>query len=122
DTVSSLYVKTNGTGIGSRSDDKVIFELLLVAVVDEIDAGVDILVRDLPVIGDTGVPLTRIVADKVVACASKLVLANGRRLRVGSLQSHSQGKARDRACIRGAGAASRRRFRQTEHRAIGGKE
>src|SRR5438552_8599719 len=47
-------------------DDEVVFQLALVAVVDEIDTGIDRAVVDLGVGRDVGAPLRRILADQIV--------------------------------------------------------
>ena len=47
-------------------DDEVELELALIAVVDDVDAGVDVAIFDLRVAADTRAPQARIVADQVV--------------------------------------------------------
>src|SRR5438309_7630981 len=47
-------------------DDEVVLQLALVAVVDEIDTGIDRAVVDLGISRDVGPPLRRILADQIV--------------------------------------------------------
>ncbi len=72
-------VKRQPDGAGARAglDHEVVLELLLVAVVDQVDAAVDTLVGHLGVVGDVGVPLRRVVADEVVTHAGLLVETDG---------------------------------------------
>ena len=52
--------------IGARGDDQVVFELALVAVIGEVNAGIDVLVPDLGVGRDIRPPLLRVVAEEVI--------------------------------------------------------
>ncbi len=56
-------------GIGARADDEVVLQLPLVAVVDKVDSGIDVLVLHLRIRRDIGPPLRGIVADEVVGLA-----------------------------------------------------
>ena len=53
--------------IGPRRDDEVILQLMLVAVIDHVNAGVNIAVFHLRVCRNICLPLRRIAADKVIA-------------------------------------------------------
>ena len=51
--------------MGARRKPEVVLKMaLLAAVVDQVDSGIDVLEFDFGVIGDVGVPLLRVVADK----------------------------------------------------------
>jgi len=50
-----------------RCDDPIQFELLLVAVIEEIHTRVDVAVFDRGVIGDAGAPPVRVIADEITA-------------------------------------------------------
>src|SRR5262245_38635119 len=74
----------NDTGINARRDLEVIFELLLVPVVDEVNTWVKILIDDSTVVGDVGMPLGWIVTDEVVARSALLVCARHFRVWTGA--------------------------------------
>ncbi len=62
--------------IGAGGDFEVVFEAaFLVAVVDGVDAGVDLLVADPGVLGDVVPPLLRVAPDEVIALAGERRLA-----------------------------------------------
>src|SRR6266851_1780633 len=67
-----------------------LFRSPLIAVVDEIDAGVDILVSDLGIVRNIRPPPGGIVADEVVARASLRVQAADRRGNIATDQLHPQ--------------------------------
>ena len=58
----SCYVEPNLTGIFSRSNYKVVFELVLIAVIHQIYAGIEILILHLSVGGHMFPPLVWIIA------------------------------------------------------------
>ena len=68
-------LKSNGARIGARIDYKVVFELPLVAVIDQINAVINIFVFDLGVVGDIGMPLGGIVANEIIARTLQLIEA-----------------------------------------------
>src|SRR5207244_10703193 len=68
-------LKSNGARIGARIDYKIVFELPLVAVIDQVNAVIDILVFDFGVVGDIGMPLRGIVANEIVAPTLQLIEA-----------------------------------------------
>ena len=96
-------------GSAPGSDGEVVLQLLLVAVVHQVDAGVDVLVLDLAVVGDVGVPLAGIVADEVVAGAGERVQTNDLRLGIGpdELERNTTESAGPAPCRRRAQAACR---------------
>src|SRR5206468_9923180 len=76
--------------VGARSNEEVVFELLLIAVVDEVHSGIDVLVFDLPVPWNLRVPVLAIVADKVIALPGQFVFLGYARRRVAVDQLHPQ--------------------------------
>src|SRR5206468_190861 len=67
--------------VGAWSDEEVVLELLLVAVVNEVHSGIDALVFDFPVPGNLRVPVPASVADDVVALPWQFVFLRHARLR-----------------------------------------
>ena len=65
--------KSDATGVRARGKHEVVLQLLLVAVVNQVDPRVNVLVLDPAEGGDVGVPLPRVVAGEVVARAGKWV-------------------------------------------------
>src|SRR5579864_9418731 len=65
----SLELQLRLCGIGAGSDLEVVFELALVSVEDEVDAGVDIVVAHMRKLGHIIAPARRIVSQYVVALA-----------------------------------------------------
>src|SRR4051812_19917603 len=57
DGSSAVEGQPDRAGIGTGSDHEIVFELLLIAVVDQVDAPIDTLVIDFGVVGDVGMPL-----------------------------------------------------------------
>ena len=76
--------------IRARRDDEVVFELLLIAVVDEVHSGIDVLVFDCPVAWNLRVPVSAIAADDVVALSGQFVVLRDARCRVAVNQLHPQ--------------------------------
>lgn len=83
----------NQRGIRAGVDGEIILELAGVgAIVEHVDAGIDIGIGDAGVIGHVGSPLGAVVADQEIADASELVLAGELRERVGADELHAQSK------------------------------
>src|SRR5687767_12936086 len=59
--------ETNSVRFGTRGNYEVVFELTLVAVVDKIHSGINVLVLDSGKMTNTGPPPTRIRADQIIA-------------------------------------------------------
>ena len=72
-----------------RGDDEVVLQLALVAVVEEIDPGIDSGVAHLGVSGNVAAPLGGVVADEVVGCAGERVSALDLGAGAGAHQVHS---------------------------------
>src|SRR6266480_4907263 len=64
---SALERQLDRSRVGTWRDEEVVFELLLIAVVNEVHSGIDLLVFDFPVPWNLHVPVPAIVADDVVA-------------------------------------------------------
>ena len=62
----SIDLKGDARRRGAWSDDEVVFQLLLIAVVDEVHARIDVVVRDFRVRMDTGSPAARVPADEMI--------------------------------------------------------
>ena len=63
----------NVPGIGPRRNDEIVLELTLVAVIIQIDPGVNLLILDPGVGGDIREPRGGIVANEIVDRARQLV-------------------------------------------------
>ena len=55
-SLDSLERDLDGSGIGPRGEDEIVLEAALVSVVDEVHAGIDLLVLHLRVAGDVSMP------------------------------------------------------------------
>ena len=71
--IGSLDGQLDSGRIGAGRDNKVVFQLALVAVINHVHARVHIPVMDLGVVRDIGAPLLGIVPLEVVALAGQLV-------------------------------------------------
>ena len=80
--------------VGARGDDEIVFELLLVAVIDEVDTGVDAALRDAGERGDVGPPARRVTAEEVVSQARQPVQPGGPGRGIGPDEPHPQGGPR----------------------------
>ena len=104
--VGSMEAEPDPLGIGARTDDEIVFELALVAVVDQVDPRVDVLVSHLRVRRDIGPPVRGIAADEVVGLAWKLLCPHHGWLGVGTDEDHPQdGPANPSVCERQDGFA-----------------
>ena len=88
--VHALERERDRLGIGAGGDHEVVFELPLVAVIDQVHPGVDVPVLDLHVCGNVGAPLLGIIADEVVAFARQLTDPGHRWRGVGAEELHAQ--------------------------------
>src|SRR5205807_1113196 len=84
-TLGALEGELDGGGVGARGQLEVVFELVLVvAVEDEVDAGVEVGVLDGAVVDDVGDPPAGVAADVVVADAVHGPDADGAGVGVGA--------------------------------------
>ena len=87
--VGALEAEHDFLRISSGGDDEVVFKLALVAVIDEVDPGIDVPVLDLGVGRDVGAPLRGIVADEVVRLSRELVEPGHQRRGRGTHEVHA---------------------------------
>ena len=71
----------------ARLEHEIVLKLAASAVVDQIDARVDAVVCDAPVVRDVGLPAAGIAADEVVALARALIEADDCGVRVGPIEA-----------------------------------
>ena len=69
------YGQSDGLRVSARRDHEVIFELPMVTVVDQVDAGIHSLIFHLAVGRHICAPLLPIAANEVVGLAGKFILA-----------------------------------------------
>ncbi len=86
----SVERERNNAGVGAGGHNKVILQLALVTIVDDIDALVDFMVVDASVGGHISAPVPGILADEVVALAGQLLESFDLWRWVGSHEFHSQ--------------------------------
>src|SRR5688500_12588803 len=70
-------VECDVRGRGAGPEHEVVLELLLSAVVHQVDAGVDVVVRDSRVSRNTGSPPARVIANEVTGSAGQLTVRRG---------------------------------------------
>jgi len=58
----------NAAGISARCNCEVVLQISLIAVVHQVDTGIDSFVLHLAIVGNVCMPLFGIVPDEVVAC------------------------------------------------------
>src|SRR5207244_600064 len=94
----ALDLKSDVSRIRARLDYKIVLKLPLVAVVNQVNAVINILVFDSGIRTDIGLPLSRIAAQKIVALSRQLVqpMKVGRRNRADEPKADVQG-----ICFRG---------------------
>jgi hypothetical protein len=90
DLVRALELQRDGAGVRARRDAEVVFELSLVAVIDNVHALVDLRVAHARVGLDVRAPLRRVVADEVVCPALKLARPFGARAVVRAHEPHAK--------------------------------
>ena len=114
-----VEVQRDGAGVRSRGDHEVVLELLLVAVVDHVDAGVEVL-RDSTwaYVGMSVCHWRGVVAAEVIALAGQLAEPHDFRVRVGAGEGHGQHGRWPAAVAPAAGAG----LLQAEHRLRGRQE
>src|ERR1035438_836154 len=88
---SAVDAPGDAAGVGAGGDYKVVLQLALIAVEDEIDAGVDLGILDLAIGRDAGLPVLGVVADEVAHHAGLRSESYGVRLGICADQGHAQG-------------------------------
>lgn len=86
----SCNLKLNRLRICAWSQEEVVFQPALIAVILQVHAGIDLLILYPRVVGDVGLPLFRIVSDKIVALARELLYAHNPWTRVCTYQPQMQ--------------------------------
>ena len=82
--------QANRLRIGARRDRKIVFQLLLIAVVRETDPGIDFFVAHGPKRRHVSVPIGWIVADEIIPVTGKFADAFRNRVRICTLQSQTE--------------------------------
>lgn len=72
--------------------DEIVFQLVLVAVINEIDPGLDVFVFHLGVVRDIRAPLLGIIADEMVAFALQFIRADDFGTPVGFDKFHAENR------------------------------
>src|SRR5207249_3791601 len=85
---SALEAEANSLGISAWRHYKVVLQLCLVAVVDQVDARIDALVSYLGVGSDPGAPVPGIASDKIVGSAGQTVETRDPGTSIGAHQLH----------------------------------
>src|SRR5262249_37775566 len=90
DFLGTLHCHADGVRIGTRVDNKVIFELLVVRVIEHVHAGKDFLVAKARKVRNPREPLLGIVANQIVTAAGQRPLAFPARCGVAAGKLESQ--------------------------------
>ena len=99
--VSPPEAKGDKTGIGPWAYDEVILQLTLVAVIDQVDPGVEGRILHLGVGGHVRPPLRGIIADEVVGPAGQLLPPHRPQGRLSPHEGHAQHRLGPRSPPRG---------------------
>jgi hypothetical protein len=93
--IGTLKAESDGLGVASGRDNKIEFELTLTAVMDHINAGIDLFVAHLAVIREIRAPPAGIVAQEVVAPARQFGFAAnlGRAVRAEETNAEHRGRS-----------------------------
>ena len=87
---SSFDFERNGFRIGPGRDHEIVFQLPLVAVVNQVYARIHALILYLGVARNIGAPLFRIAADEVVRLAGQLVESRHARRAIRAHELHAE--------------------------------
>src|SRR5215472_9712822 len=91
--VRALDAPLNTVWIGPGPKNEVVLELMMIAIIDEVDARIDISVFDSAKQAHPGVPCFRIAADEVIRFSGKLLGAS-RLVERRGLELHFNGERR----------------------------
>src|SRR5580704_17024614 len=83
-------VESYATWVSARCYDKIKLKLLLIAVVDQVDSGINSFVLHLGVGWNIAAPLLRIVANEEVALAGQFIHSAHRSMRARTHELHTQ--------------------------------
>ena len=84
----SLNIESYLLRVSSRFNYKIMFQVFTVAIEDQVNAGPEAAVANPGEIGESGAPLSRIIAVKIVGFAGQFLLADD--LRGAAAKAHSQ--------------------------------
>ena len=114
-TARALELQPDAAGIRARVEDKIVLELVLVAVVDHVDAGINCVIADAGVVAHIFAPLGRVVAEEVAGTPRQRLEARGDWRAIGVEQGNA-----GHAGSFGAGAGNRQRHSMAgqEHAAV----
>src|SRR5438309_1300505 len=90
DFIGTFNRELDAARIGSRRDNEIVFELPVVAVIDQIDARIDLTVPYCGKGGNIRAPKRRIVADEIIELAGQLFAAADRGVWISADQLHAQ--------------------------------
>src|SRR5436853_600975 len=83
-------MQCNAPGIRFRRYDKIVFQLPLIAVIEKVNAWIDLTIPDLSECWQIGMPVLRIAADKVAGFSWQLIDAFALCIRVRADEVHLQ--------------------------------
>src|SRR5579872_2964257 len=92
--VCAFDFELNVSRVDSRRHGKVVFQLLVVAVVDQIDSRINVLEANLSVSWNVSVPLRRVVSEKVIDLSRLLFFSHGHRILVRTRKLELQSRGR----------------------------
>src|SRR5882672_4913799 len=90
DIIRTFEMNRDCRRIGARRDGEIIFKLLLITIINQVDAGIEIFDLEPGVDRDADVPLRWIVADQIIDFARHLAMTAQRGFRVRSNELHSE--------------------------------
>ncbi len=76
--------------VAARRDHKIVFQLALIAVIDQIDPWVHFPIADLAIVHYIRPPIARIFSEEIVCRARQLIRAGDLRILISADQMHSQ--------------------------------
>src|SRR5262245_40469720 len=82
--------QADGGGIGPWGDDEIVFHLPPGAVVEQVYAGIHILIAHLGVSGDVGVPPGGVAAEEVMALARQFILPGDAGVGISTNEVHAE--------------------------------
>ena len=119
--IDACVAEADHAGVGPGCDQEVVLELTLIAVVREVDAGIDVLIENPPVRRDIRTPPRRIVADEVVGLAEEPERTGDGCIGIGARELHAQHGAAGPLRSRGCGLTERQhRFGALQEERVAG--
>ena len=87
----AFEAKLDKPGIRPGRHHEIVFQLTLIAIVDEVDARIHVTIFDLGIGGNVRAPLIRVITYEVVHLRRQLILSRYLRFLVGPDEPHAQG-------------------------------